>query len=398
MSGETDTQRDPTTKAPVLHPEPAGRFPALGIIALSFAGCVLAHFLTPHTPANHAWHHVHYLLFVLPIVLAGIWFGVRGGAVVALLASTVYAPYTFAHASFQNEGLLVEAVLEVMLYVLIGVCLGLLADRERRERARAQATTAELAARTSQLVETERQLAQVERLSALGRLAATIAHEVRNPLGSIKGSAEILRDDFDEGHPKHKFLTILVAEAQRLDSVLDTFLEFARPPTLELRPVFPGEIVSGVATLVTPQCRSRQVTLDTAVADDLPPVRADERQLRQAVLNLVLNALESVEPGGTITLRCTYGANNGKTTVAIAAEDTGPGIEEPDLVRVFEPFFSTKPEGTGLGLTAVRKIVEAHGGTVTLRNRVSRRGAIATITLPTDTPSATRAEVPCDIH
>lgn len=362
---------------------------APAIVATCFLLCVIAHFLTPHTPANHTWHHIHYLMFFVPISLAGIWFGVGGGLSVALLAGLVYAPYSFAHATGAALAPALESLLEFGLYAAVGGCLGFLAGRERRARAKAEAAVAELRARTDQLLTAERALAQTERLTAVGRLAATVAHEVRNPLGSIKGSAEILRDNFPADHEKHEFLNILVKEADRLNGVLENFLEFARPPSLELKLVAPATVLEHVATLVAPRCRQEGIAFDVQCAPDLPAIVADERELQQAVLNLVLNAIEATGDGATVTLRAAEAPLNAAGGVALTVLDTGPGLTAEDEANVFEPFYSRKANGTGLGLSATRKIVEAHGGTVTLANRTDgTAGACATLHLPV-APAAT---------
>lgn len=353
------------------------------VVAGSFVVCVIAHHMTPHTPANHVLHHIHYLMFMFPITLAAVWFGVWPGLVVAVLAALAYGPYAFSEVTNGNPAGFLEGVMEVGLYMGVALVLGLLADRERRQRRRLEQANAALEARTAQLLAAERHLAQTERLSALGRLAATIAHEVRNPLGSIKGSAEILADEFGPDHPKRKFLDIVVNEANRLNAVLENFLDFARQPSLELTPVQPAKLLQDVATLVEPQCRRAGIRLVTLPSAATAALTGDERQLQQAVLNLVLNAIEAMPDGGDITLRCTRRHVDGAPAVALTIDDSGTGLPPGDPEGLFEPFLTTKTHGTGLGLPGVRKVVEAHGGTVFLEARPDgRTGTRACIVLP----------------
>ena len=224
----------------------------------------------------------------------------------------------------------------------------------------------------------EEQLRRAERLSTLGEMAAVLAHEIRNPLGSIRGTAEILKDDYPPGTPKHEFLEIQVRETERLNRVVEDFLQMARQQPSEPHPCLLQEELETVVTLVSVEARNRDVRL----VCDLPPgdilVRGEGEKLRQAFLNIVMNALQATPPGGCVTVAAALGEPG---SCGITVHDTGQGIGPEAAERIFEPFFTTRPRGTGLGLAITRKIVEAHGGTIAVESGAGR-GTAVTVRLP----------------
>jgi signal transduction histidine kinase len=238
------------------------------------------------------------------------------------------------------------------------------------------ATIAALEHSNRELARTQRDLVERERLAALGKLAAVVAHEVRNPLCVLFSAIGGLREYLAGGAPLARradaevFASIAAEEAARLNRIVSDLLDFARPHTPQLRigPLLP--VLEGVAA-ATPDQRIR---LD--VADELPPVEIDELFMRQAVLNLVLNGLQAIGKDGTITLRA---RSEERSAVCIDVIDDGPGI--PDDVResIFKPFFTTKATGTGLGLAVVKQIIDAHGGDVAVVS--SPRGTTFTVRL-----------------
>jgi signal transduction histidine kinase len=241
------------------------------------------------------------------------------------------------------------------------------------------------------MLEIEEQLRRADRLSAMGQLAAALTHEIRNPLGGIKGTAEILRDEFSPGHPKAEFVEILLRETDRLNRVVEGFLGYARPRASadESGLADLGEIARETESLVATQAAKSRVRLRVEPVSGLL-VRGSPPQLKQVVLNLVLNAIQATPPDRTVTIRgetrsgkvrgAEYREVEGRLA-ALVVEDEGPGISEGVLERVFEPFFTTKSEGTGLGLAISRGIAQAHGGSLTAENR-PEGGARFTLTLP----------------
>jgi signal transduction histidine kinase len=228
----------------------------------------------------------------------------------------------------------------------------------------------------------EGQLRKCERLSTIGELAAVLAHEVRNPLGSIQGTAEILKDDFQPGDRKYEFLEIMVKESKRLNKVVEDFLRLARPQPILMGSCDLAEELQNVLSLLSAEARKRDVVLECRL-DPMPAIAGDPEKLRQAFLNIVLNGLQASPEGGvvTITMVREEPEPGGTAWVELVFTDTGPGIPEEAADKIFEPFFTTKEGGTGLGLIITRKIIEAHGGRITVVSPPGR-GAAFRIRLP----------------
>jgi len=203
-----------------------------------------------------------------------------------------------------------------------------------------------------------------ERLAALGQLAAGVAHEIRNPLSSIRGFAQYFQRSFQEGTEHHRYAGVMIQEVDRLNRVISNLLDFARPKDPVLRKVDPKEVVAHAATLVQREAKDRGV--EVVIEGEAPPCPLDRDQMTQALLNLLINSLEAMESGGTLTVR--LGEDSQDSSWFIEVRDSGPGIPPQDLPRLFDPFFTTKKRGTGLGLAIVHRIVENHGGTIEATN------------------------------
>ncbi|HEX9023310.1 MAG TPA: ATP-binding protein [Geobacteraceae bacterium] len=346
------------------------------------AGITLLHYFTPLT--RPMLHDIFQRLYYIPIILAAFWFGFRGGIACALAVSIVYAP----HILFQWGGHLtmeLEKYLEIVLYNVVGGITGFLSQKEQaksrqlNEIARGlEESYRQLESQSNLIIEIEGQLRKAERLSAIGELSAVLAHEIRNPLGSIQGTAEILKDDFRPGDKKHEFLDILIKESGRLNRVVEDFLRLARPQPANLGDCDVMEELHNVVTLVTTEARGRDVRLELESAA-LPAVRGDREKLRQAFLNLLLNALQATPPGGRVSVIGAYEKSN--EMIRLEIRDTGAGIDAEALPRIFEPFFSTKEGGTGLGLAITQKIIEGHGGRIEVESERGK-GALFRIVLP----------------
>ncbi|MGH7412187.1 MAG: two-component system sensor histidine kinase NtrB [Candidatus Methylomirabilis sp.] len=246
----------------------------------------------------------------------------------------------------------------------------------------------ELQEQTRLLLEKETQLRRADRLSALGQLSAGLAHEIRNPLGSIKGAVEILQDDYPAGHPKTEFFAILLKEVNRLNDVLTNFLSFARPVNPHLTPVDVRAVLTALEGLVSGQARGRRVQVFTSFHSGPSRVMADETLLKQAFLNIMLNALEAMPEGGDLAISTRLGsgtaaphADERPEWLETVFDDTGPGIAEEDLGRIFDPFFTTKKDGTGLGLAITHRIIENHQGTIRVMSQRGK-GTTFVLTLP----------------
>jgi len=355
----------------------------LAVIAL----ISLAHDLTPLS--RQAQHDILVRLYYFPIVLGGLWYGLRGGLGAAALITLVYVP----HVLIVDHGpLTVGYLLEIPIFLAVGLLIGLMIDRQDHYRRglEIQAETLaqshrELQEQTRLLLEKETQLRRADRLSALGQLSAGLAHEIRNPLGSIKGAVEILQDDFPPGHPKAEFYSILLREVERLNDVLTNFLSFARPVTPHLMPLDVRAVLTALEGLISGQARAHRVQIFTSFHTGPSRVMADETLLKQAFLNIMLNGVEAMPTGGDLAISTrisSEGVPGGRPEwLEIVFDDTGPGIREEDLGRIFDPFFTTKKDGTGLGLAITHRIIENHHGTIRV---VSQRGKGTTfaVTLP----------------
>jgi signal transduction histidine kinase len=206
-----------------------------------------------------------------------------------------------------------------------------------------------------------------ERLSALGNVAATVAHEVRNPLNAISMGLQRLKVEFQptQDEDEYSHLTeVMLGEVHRLNSVVEQFLSLARPLKIKPEELSVQDVLNEVATLVEGEAQQSKVQIRVVSPPTLPPLRADRDYLRQMLLNLILNGLQGMPEGGTLTLE----ANTSNGNFLITVMDTGVGIAPENLPRIFEPYFTTKARGSGLGLAITRRIVEAHGGTVTVTN------------------------------
>jgi len=238
---------------------------------------------------------------------------------------------------------------------------------------------------SARLEETQRQLFQSEKLAALGKLSAGIAHEIRNPLTSIKILIHSLVDEQATETSREKDLAVIEAEIERVNKIIKQFLDFARPRPPSLEPMEVKAILEETLALLVYEMEAQKISLERSYAPDIPLVPMDREQMKQVFLNLMLNAIQAMERGGhlrvAIRWRPAPSGDGGRSVAEITVQDTGPGMEEDIQRKIFEPFFSTKEEGIGLGLPIARRIVEEHGGEVQVESRAGE-GTTFTITLP----------------
>ncbi|MCZ6621367.1 MAG: ATP-binding protein, partial [Deltaproteobacteria bacterium] len=228
----------------------------------------------------------------------------------------------------------------------------------------------------------EAEVARREHLSALGNLAASVAHEIRNPLNAISMGLQRLKAEFRPTRDEDdysRFIGLMRGEVQRLNSIVEEFLSLARPLNLKPEPVRIGELLGELALFARADAESSKVEIHVAASPNLPVVKADVNYLKQLLLNLILNGIQAMPDGGMLTLEAKASRKNLILTVA----DVGVGIPPENLPRIFEPYFTTKASGFGLGLTIARRIVEAHGGTIEVKSK-DRRGSLFHISLPLD--------------
>jgi two-component system, NtrC family, sensor histidine kinase HydH len=205
-----------------------------------------------------------------------------------------------------------------------------------------------------------------EKLAALGSLAASVAHEIRNPLSSIKGFAQLFREQFKPGSNEREYAVIMAKEVDRINAVINDLLTFARPIAADPVPTDVGALIDHSAHLLAADARSQGVAILNKTAPGLKDVMLDPNQMTQAFLNLILNALNAVKKDGTIEVAAE--PDDTAKNLLIRVLDDGPGIEAEHLTSIFDPFFTTREKGTGLGLAIVKKIVENHGGTISVES------------------------------
>jgi two-component system sensor histidine kinase HydH len=225
-------------------------------------------------------------------------------------------------------------------------------------------------------------LAAAEKRDLLARLLGRLAHEVRNPLSSLDIHVQLLEEDLATLVPGSRAqlsprLEIIRGELHRLESIVSQFLRLAGPSALDLEQVEIGALVLHVCDLLRPEAAVREIEIQTGIADALPPLKADPVRLTQALLNLVINAIQAVGRKGTVRVNTQMQG----PLLAVAISDTGPGIPPERLPALFDPYYTTKVDGHGLGLWIAQQIITAHGGSISARNEAGG-GAVFTVLLP----------------
>jgi signal transduction histidine kinase len=433
------------------------------VLLITIAGAVLLvtglHYLT----SAHllAYHSIYRSLYYLPIAGAAVAFGWRGGLAVALLVVALFLPHMLTMGAMMPGGL-VDNVLELPMFVLIGGLVGWLADRAHAQRRRAERLTNYIdavlqslplgvatarpgaalqprnraarellpalapgedpAARSTgyhtlqggarplglyvavlephaaadervyvleDLTEQhalEAQLRRVDRLASVGQLAAGIAHEIRNPLAILRATAQLLAPRLAADLDLQAYSRVLVGESDRIERLIGELLAYARPRPPQYAPIDLTALLHDVAANMHPYA----VQHDSTILLGLPPpvdLYADGEQVRQALVNVLLNAIQAGAPGGRVWLA----AETGPQTVTISVCDNGLGMPPEVRDRACDPFFTTRPDGTGLGLALVASIVQEHGGTLQI-DSAPGCGTTVKITLPCEAAHGTHPD------
>jgi two-component system sensor histidine kinase HydH len=217
-----------------------------------------------------------------------------------------------------------------------------------------------------------------EKLAAIGGLAAGVAHEIRNPLSSIKGMASYFRNKFQDDSDDSNAAEIMIKEVDRLNRVISELLEFARPSKVDLKPTDINAVLDHSMRLIGQDADAKNIKIDLETNNNLPDALLDPDRFTQCLLNLYLNSIQSMPSGGNLTVSSDY---DGDKLVKVTVRDTGVGINEEDINHIFDPYFTTKAKGTGLGLAVLHKIVEAHDGKIIVHSALDK-GTVFTISLP----------------
>ena len=226
------------------------------------------------------------------------------------------------------------------------------------------------------------QLARSEKLSAIGQLSAAIAHEIRNPLGAIYNSIDVLRDSLDLSENQKKLMDVVIEAMEKLGKIVDDFLSFARPRELTLEEVNIKDIINDTVLLLKQDDRFRSdIVMDIHYEREVPTAKIDVTLFPEVFLNILINSIQSMTEGGEIAIDVGKSYINGKEVLGIKISDTGEGIPPDILNKIFEPFYTTREDGTGLGLAVVNRIISDHGGTIDVESRVGD-GTTFTLKLP----------------
>jgi len=293
-------------------------------------------------------------LYYLPIVLSGLLFGIWGGFFSASLVTLLFIPHwvVINHSPVTHTG----SWEEIVLFYAFGLLIGLLVDRERIESQRRQ---------------------DQEHLAVLGEAAATVAHELKNPVITIGANILRMQKKADPGDPNHARLGLIYQECQRVELLLKDMVNFSRPIELNFEPTDVNDLVRKVMEMVIPQAEKKLVELSANLDGNVPVLLTDQTRITQVFYNLIMNAVQASMPEQRILIR----TERKKNQISVEFADTGCGIP-PDLQpKIFTPFFSTKKDGSGMGLAISKRIVELHQGKLFCQSNPSQ-GAVFTVFLP----------------
>ena len=466
---------------------------SLWFILISLVAVSLLHYLTDIHVIPY--HSIYRSLYYVPIAVGAVRYGRRGGIATALTASALYLPHVvLSWGTMPSDAF--NDLLENVIFLFVGTFAGSLADAERIQRQRAQASADQLTrandALTQQIELSERmrglvtsilesidspiitldatgrvtmanpsaramigdhvvyghelprvvrqylqtgargyqtekidertyglhsaplvgarqeplgtviilddlteqhvleeQVQRAQRLSALGRLAGGLAHEIRNPLGITRAAAQMLALQLAPDHTLHEYTHVIQTEIDRVDRLIEQLLTYARPRVVNRSHVDPTELVTRTLSLVKAYATQQQVRLETAIEAHLPLLNGDGELLHQALVNLVLNAVQATPPQGCVTVAAYHDPGNAQTGIVLLVSDTGRGIVLEDRSRIFDPFFTTRDDGTGLGLSIVQQIVQEHHGVINVESEPGR-GTRCMLHLPAhSTPRST---------
>ena len=328
-----------------------------------------------------------YPILLLPVISAATNFGVRGVVLSTLAACGVYLSFLLT-LDWKTQVLDLDGVFELILHALFYPVVGFLtyqlAAASRAKTQKLEAAAKELEDANASLREAQAEVRRSERLAALGQLTAGLAHELRNPLGTMKTSAELLQRQVPEGNPiAVEMAGYIVEEVDRTNSLITRFLDFARPQHMRMEKGDLAELLDRtVAQFERDKSgRAASVSIMKNYSPDIPPVEFDAQLLERALLNLVVNAAQASPPEGVVTVKSRRVETSAGPAVEIAIIDRGSGIDPKHLESIFNPFFTTKPEGVGLGLAIVSKIVDEHGGRVTVESTPGE-GSVFRVYLP----------------
>jgi len=356
-----------------------GKLPKRGPAYSVIIKILLATMLLDHT-GEFGINSNYYPIYFLPVLSAAIYFGTI--TALAWTAATSLAYLSLLWPALQDSDIAPEGysilAIRVLFFFVAAILVNRFAVENRQQVERLQDLSEKLEETNRQLRRAEAEARRAERLAALGQLSAGLAHEIRNPLGVIKGSADMLSRKVSGSEPLVAELAgYISSEVNRLNALVVRFLDFARPSKLELRPERIPEIVERALDAATASVPNSGVKIERQYSANLPEVPADPQLCEQVFVNLITNGLQAMQAQDgasekTLRLSIAPEVSKGEPGVGVIVEDSGPGVPPELREQIFNPFFTSKKDGVGLGLSIVAKIMDDHRGTIRLDDNTSR--------------------------
>lgn len=369
-----------------------GRLPKRGPAYVVTIKILLATLLLDHT-GEMGINSNYYPIYFLPVVSAAVYFGPIATLIWTAISSLAYLSFLFPalqEGDLDPAGTSILAI-RILFFFIAAILVNRFATENRCQVERLEALSQQLEETNQQLRRAEAEARRAERLAALGQLSAGLAHEIRNPLGVIKGSAEMLSRKVADSQPLVAELAgYISSEVNRLNALVVRFLDFARPSKLELNPESLPEIVDHALESAVASFPNAKVKIERQYAAGLPQIPVDRQMCEQVFVNLITNAFQAMNgqagtsdgiPQGTLRLSIAPEVSGGKSGVCATVEDSGPGVPPELREQIFNPFFTSKKDGVGLGLSIVAKIVDDHRGAIRLDSD-STQGARFRVFLP----------------
>jgi two-component system, NtrC family, sensor histidine kinase HydH len=367
------------------------RAPRRGASYIVLLKIALATVLIDHT-GEVGINSSYYPIFYVPIVTAAEYFSPLGTLLWTALASAAYCSYLYPalqeyEITPENYGLL---AIRIVFFFLAAMVVNRFVVENRRQTKRYQELAGTLADTNRKLEQAQAEARRSERLAALGQMSAGLAHEIRNPLGVIKGSAEMLHQKLGESNPLASELAgYISSETNRLSALVTRFLDFARPLHAEPAPTEITAVLDRALHSVAVMQKDGLVLVERQYEANLPLVPLDESLSEQAFVNLIQNAYDAMgSNGGALRVTAARANNGSRDGVEVRIEDTGPGIPAELREQIFNPFVTTKKTGVGLGLSIVSRIIDGHHGTIRIESRSDHPGACFVVFFPASDEAA----------
>jgi two-component system, NtrC family, sensor histidine kinase HydH len=347
------------------------RLPRAGSICVVLIKIGLATLLVDHT-GELSINSSYWPIYFLPVVTAAEYFQPLATLLWTMLASAAYCSYLYPALQeydipAESYGLL---AIRILFFFLAAMVVNRFAVENRRQTRRYQELAETLAETNRRLEQAQAEARRSERLAALGQLSAGLAHEIRNPLGVIKGSAEMLTQKLGDGNPLASELAgYISSETNRLSALVTRFLDFARPLQAELAPIDITTVLDRALIDVAAIWKGDKIQVAKNYEANLPVLPIDERLCEQAFINVIQNAYDAMGPGGgSLRVSAASSSQKGRAGVEVRIEDSGPGIPMQLREQIFNPFVTTKKTGVGLGLSIVSKIMDGHHGSIRIED------------------------------